>query len=537
MTTMQKARLVPLFVFTLAFLVSVSLAPMSGVDPVVPVVYAQDGDGADGAGAGSSGDSSGGTGGGEGGSGSGDGGAGDSGGSSGEGGASGGTSGSSGVGPASAGIGNDSDPDVGNPGQGQSSDTDSSTGTDSDPTSGDTDVDAVEADEANAANAPTGVLGVDEAEATDESSEDESAIDAVSNDVAGFFGGLVDALGAIGNAIGGFVSAAVDIGFSSVSTGFAAVTGKSLGHSFTGVSTAVSNGIEAAGQGLAGFFGGSTDNADPAGATADAPTGQNDDAPAGQTDADAVSSGGAEVGADAQADADQSGVSAPDQGDSGGFSNSFFPVAALAPRIQFFAEKEVLSVGESVTLTWNTANAVSCRALDAWSGEKELSGEQTIENVTESRVYTLSCQDSRNAFRSRSLFITVLDGLETTLPSFDDNEEVRKLVIETLAQSKGEPLPAPTLSLSVEPAVLASEQNATLRWSAKDAVVCVGGDDWPRAQGVSGSEKNYVPVSGQRTLFHVTVGGSFTLSCFSADGQRVVKRAVLQVTAPNSVGP
>jgi len=215
-------------------------------------------------------------------------------------------------------------------------------------------------------------------------------------------------------------------------------------------------------------------------------------------------------------------------GGTGSIGNTFFPVASLAPSIQFFANKEVLAVGEPLTLTWETSNAISCEAQDSWSGVKSLSGSEELVDITESRVYSLLCNDKNESYRTRTLFITVLDGKSGLLPSFSDNPDLEDLVQVEL--NKGGSFPAPILTLLVEPKSVPYGQSAVVTWNSENAIVCVGGDDWPRSQDQAIATKNYIPVVGQRTLFHVTSNKDLTLSCFSADGQRVEETVVLDVT-------
>ena len=46
----------------------------------------------------------------------------------------------------------------------------------------------------------------------------------------------------------------------------------------------------------------------------------------------------------------------------------------------------------SATLTWNSGNADSCYASNAWSGTKAVSGSQSTGSLTSSRTYTITCE-------------------------------------------------------------------------------------------------------------------------------------------------
>jgi len=60
----------------------------------------------------------------------------------------------------------------------------------------------------------------------------------------------------------------------------------------------------------------------------------------------------------------------------------------------------------NVTLTWNTVNASSCTASGGWSGTKATSGNETINNVTQTTTFTLSCTGSGKQPNSSSVVVT-----------------------------------------------------------------------------------------------------------------------------------
>ncbi len=60
----------------------------------------------------------------------------------------------------------------------------------------------------------------------------------------------------------------------------------------------------------------------------------------------------------------------------------------------------------NVTLTWTTTNATTCTASGGWSGTKATSGNETINNVTETTTFTLSCTGSSKQPGSANIVVT-----------------------------------------------------------------------------------------------------------------------------------
>ncbi len=81
--------------------------------------------------------------------------------------------------------------------------------------------------------------------------------------------------------------------------------------------------------------------------------------------------------------------------------------------------------------------------------------------------------------------------------------------------------PAPTLTISLNPATVSSGGSSTLTWSTTNASACTG------VSGLTGSQQ----TSGSQTLSNLTQGGTYTLTC-TGDGGSVTQSATLTVTAP-----
>lgn len=82
---------------------------------------------------------------------------------------------------------------------------------------------------------------------------------------------------------------------------------------------------------------------------------------------------------------------------------------AAAPALLFQADRTSLPTGESATLTWNSTNATSCSASDAWSGNKATSGSQSTGAITAASTFTLTCSGAGGAI-TRQVSVAVATG-------------------------------------------------------------------------------------------------------------------------------
>lgn len=88
-------------------------------------------------------------------------------------------------------------------------------------------------------------------------------------------------------------------------------------------------------------------------------------------------------------------------------------------------------------------------------------------------------------------------------------------------------LPAPTVSLSVQPTSIVQGQSATLTWAASDNSSCTASGDWSGAQGVSGTAAVTPGAVGTQT---------YTLSCAGSGAYAgsTMQSASLTITAPSA---
>jgi hypothetical protein len=61
------------------------------------------------------------------------------------------------------------------------------------------------------------------------------------------------------------------------------------------------------------------------------------------------------------------------------------------PSVTLTANPATVNYGDSITLSWSSTNATSCTASGGWSGTLATSGSQVLNNLTNSKTYTLTC--------------------------------------------------------------------------------------------------------------------------------------------------
>jgi hypothetical protein len=98
-------------------------------------------------------------------------------------------------------------------------------------------------------------------------------------------------------------------------------------------------------------------------------------------------------------------------------SASTQPVTVLPPAVSLSVSPAAVLPGQSATLTWSTASAVSCTAGGAWSGTQQMSGSinVTLPSAT-GQTYTLECTSAsgQSASSKATLSLSPTDGPCTT---------------------------------------------------------------------------------------------------------------------------
>jgi hypothetical protein len=147
------------------------------------------------------------------------------------------------------------------------------------------------------------------------------------------------------------------------------------------------------------------------------------------------------------------------------------------PTVTFNASATSVASGGSVTLVWSSTNTTKCDALGAWSGSKAPSGTLTLDNLTTSGTYSLTCSGAGG----------VAEG-EVTI---------------TVAGASD-----PLVSLVAAPSRVHYNGATVLSWSSQNVDSCTSKGGWTGTRATSGSE----------TVSALTKSVSFELACTGAGG-------------------
>ncbi len=189
------------------------------------------------------------------------------------------------------------------------------------------------------------------------------------------------------------------------------------------------------------------------------------------------------------------GNAKPTNGKGGGSEPSAPPYVALS------ADRSVVQPGESVLLSWASANARHCFASGAWSGKFATEGIYQTPPLEGPATYTLECKDG-GASATATVEVSV-DAGDVTEPA-------------PAPDPAPEPAPAPTLTLSASEPVVASGDTAELSWTSTDADICSASGGWTGDKSLNGTE-SVGPISQSTT---------YSLSCSGAGGSAVAMVSV-----------
>ncbi len=153
------------------------------------------------------------------------------------------------------------------------------------------------------------------------------------------------------------------------------------------------------------------------------------------------------------------------------------PPPPPAPTASLAANPSPVAYNGSSTLTWSSTNATSCTASGDWSGNKAISGNQTVGSLTTTSTFILTCTGAGGS-AGQSVTVTV------------------------------DPPPLPSVLLGANPTTVNSGSPSTLSWSSSEATSCSAGGAW------SGSK----PLSGSQSTGPLTQTSTFTLTCTGPGG-------------------
>jgi hypothetical protein len=158
------------------------------------------------------------------------------------------------------------------------------------------------------------------------------------------------------------------------------------------------------------------------------------------------------------------------------------------PSITLSAEPSTITVGNSSTLNWSSANATSCSASNGWGGSLQTAGNKSVSPIN-STTYTITCTGVGGTARQN---VTV---------SVKEAE-----IVEVPVVSK------PTLSFFASPQTILSGRTATLTWASANATYCSASGGWAGTRTTSGSTVVDPRSSTSYYLTCVGPGGSIAES-------------------------
>ena len=147
------------------------------------------------------------------------------------------------------------------------------------------------------------------------------------------------------------------------------------------------------------------------------------------------------------------------------------------PTVSLTANPTTVDMNGFSTLTWSSTDASACSAGGAWSGTKATSGSEAVGALTTTSRFTLVCNGAGGS-AEQSVMVSV---------------------------NAPPPLPAPTVSLAANPAMIAYDAVSTLTWSSSDATSCAASGDWSGMQATSGGQS--VGPLTQTSTFILTCSG------------------------------
>jgi hypothetical protein len=201
------------------------------------------------------------------------------------------------------------------------------------------------------------------------------------------------------------------------------------------------------------------------------------------------------------------------------------------PSLALSADTKTVEIGDSVTLSWASAQADVCVALGGWSGELDFQGITTVGPLEESTEFTLRCA-SASELTEKSVFIQVgpvPQAEPAPFPQPDPNVGTAPSpapapgtgsATDPTPQPAPAPgsqtAPAPSVNLSAADAIVPSGGSTRLNWQSTNATSCTAAGGWSGTRSTSGNA-NVGPLSRATT---------FRISCDGAGGSAVAMISV-----------
>ena len=163
------------------------------------------------------------------------------------------------------------------------------------------------------------------------------------------------------------------------------------------------------------------------------------------------------------------------------------------PTLSFSATPATITMGQSSTLSWSTANATSCTATGSWSGSKPVNGTLVVSPTSDAK-YQLSCTGPGGSVNATA-------DVTVTAPQ----------------------LPDLALTLTATPVAVQLGGGYKLEWDSTHADACTASNAWTGDRPVDGN----IIVNPTMIATH-----TYTLTCTRVAGGTITKFVNISVTAP-----
>ena len=192
---------------------------------------------------------------------------------------------------------------------------------------------------------------------------------------------------------------------------------------------------------------------------------------------------------------------------------TYTPASTASTLTFYYTSPTTVSTGSSATLIWASTNTTSCTASASptnsqWGGSKDLSGSQTINDITTDTTFTLFCSTTEG--------------------------NITKAVLVPFKKAYSSipvaPTGPPTLTLYANPAQISPGGSADLIWASEDTTSCTASAS-PNNRQWSGSKN----LSGSQTINDITTNTTFSLACSGVGGNTNDAALIALKSASSSV--
>ena len=158
-----------------------------------------------------------------------------------------------------------------------------------------------------------------------------------------------------------------------------------------------------------------------------------------------------------------------------------------------------VAYNSSATLSWTSANTTSCSASGgSWSGSRGLNDSESTGNLTQSRTYSITCQNSAGQTANDSVTVNV--------------------------NSQSNP---PTVTIYASPSLINYGSQSHLYWSSSNATSCqAAGGSWSGTKPLNSDEYT-------QTLYQTS---TYTITCQNAQGQTATQSTTVSVQGSTGGG-